>query len=95
MKKTVIALLGALLGLACAGQGAAPVRTPSSASTQAPTVAARRCFILREIGTAVPALREGEICAERFSPASTFTLRMFCFGGSGHVANAVNAQGGL
>src|SRR6185369_13989892 len=37
-----------------------------------------------------PALRGGY-----FSPASIFVLRMFCFGGSGQVVNALNAQGGL
>ena len=30
-----------------------------------------------------------------FSPASTRTLRMFCFGGSGQVVNSLKAQGGL
>lgn len=30
-----------------------------------------------------------------FSPASIFALRMFCFGGSGHVVYSLNAHGGL
>ena len=30
-----------------------------------------------------------------FSPASTLALSTFCFGGSGHVVNALNAHGGL
>src|SRR6185369_15924416 len=41
-------------------------------------------------GTHYPALRGGY-----FSPASIFVLRTFCFGGSGQVVNALNAQGGL